>query len=123
MKPKRHPTIKRRVVMSHLPTAAALVILFIPAMVGLQEPLTSPTGNTPKDGKVFNTESVKEPGKAAAEQVDIHKSDHMVTRVMRLAPGVASTSGHASMTCKRFQKVMYRHISLAIPLTRSEELW
>src|SRR5436853_576695 len=32
---------------------------------------------------------MKEPGKAAAEQVDIHEGEYMVSRVMRLGPGAA----------------------------------
>ena len=74
--------------MSRLIVAAAVALL-LPAMLGVQEPATGPTGNTPKGVRVFNANSVKEPGKAAAELVDIHESEHMVTRLMRLSPGAA----------------------------------
>ena len=45
-------------------------------------------GEKPKGVRVFNVKSVKEPGKGAAELVDIHEnSEFMVSRVMRLSPG------------------------------------
>jgi quercetin dioxygenase-like cupin family protein len=69
--------------------AAASVALLLSAMGEAQEPATRTEGNTPQCVRVFNTRSVKEPEKAAAELVDLHESDHMVTRVMRLAPGAA----------------------------------
>ena len=78
--------------MSRLVVAAAVALL-LPAMLGVQEPATGPTGNTPKGVRVFNANSVKEPGKAAAELVDIHESEHMVSRVMRLSP-VAAIKEH-----------------------------
>jgi quercetin dioxygenase-like cupin family protein len=67
--------------------AVASVALLLPAMGAVQEPATHTEGNTPKGVRVFNTRSVKEPEKAAAASVDLHESDHMVTRVMRLSPG------------------------------------
>ena len=48
-----------------------------------------PWGEEPKGVRVFNVESVKEPGKGAAELADIHESEFMVSRVMRLSPGAA----------------------------------
>ena len=74
--------------------AAASVVLLLAAMVGVQEPATRTVGDSPKGVRVFNTKSVKEPGKAAAELVDLHESDHMVTRVMRVAPGASIKEHH-----------------------------
>ena len=53
----------------------------------MQEPATHREGGAPQGVRVINTESVKEPKKDAAEMVNLHEGDHMVTRVMRLAPG------------------------------------
>jgi quercetin dioxygenase-like cupin family protein len=74
--------------------AVASVALLLPAVVGVQEPATGPGGNAPKAVRVFNPRSVKEPGKAAAELVDLHEGAHMVTRVMRLAPGASLKEHH-----------------------------
>lgn len=73
--------------MSRLLVAAAVALL-LPAMLPGRGPATGPTG-TPKGVRVVNTDSVKAPGKAAAELADIHEGDHMVTRLMRLSPGAA----------------------------------
>src|SRR5512135_954674 len=67
--------------------ATTLAALLLSAMGGVQEPATRTEANTPQGVRVFNTRSVKEPKNATAELVDLHASDHMVTRVMRLAPG------------------------------------
>ena len=72
--------------MSRLVAAASLALL-LSAMGGVQDPATRAEANTPQGVRVFNTRSVKEPEKGVAELVDLHESDHMVTRVMRLAPG------------------------------------
>src|SRR3954462_3154229 len=70
--------------------AAVATIALLPFAVAWgQEPTARTGSDKPKGVRVFNAKSVKEPGKAAAELVDIHESDHMVTRVMRLAPGAA----------------------------------
>jgi quercetin dioxygenase-like cupin family protein len=69
--------------------AAATVALIPFAVAWGQESSPRPGGEMPKGIRVFNTRSVKEPGKAAAELVDIHESEHMVSRVMRLSPGAA----------------------------------
>jgi quercetin dioxygenase-like cupin family protein len=58
-------------------------------MVWGQETSPGAPSDRPKGVRVFNTRSVKEPGEAQAELVDVHESEHMVTRVMRLAPGSA----------------------------------
>ena len=71
----------------HRLVAAASVALLLSAMVGMQGPAACTWATTPQGVRVFNTRSVKEPEKAAAEIIDVHESDHMVTRVMRLAPG------------------------------------
>lgn len=69
---------------------AATVALLLPFSVSGGQEASSRTGDDePKGVRVFNTKSVKEPGKAAAELVDLHESEHMVTRVMRLSPGAA----------------------------------
>jgi hypothetical protein len=85
--------------MSRLIVAAAVALL-LPAMLGVQEPATGPTGNTPKGVRVFNANSVKEPGKAAAELVDIHESEHMVTRLMRLGSRIATRSLTHPLPCR-----------------------
>src|SRR4051794_15178618 len=70
--------------------AAAAVVALLPLAVAWGQGASPRTGGEkPKGVRVFNTKSVKEPGKAAAELVDIHESEHMVSRVMRLAPGAA----------------------------------
>jgi quercetin dioxygenase-like cupin family protein len=69
--------------------AAATVALLPFAVAWGQGPSPRTGSDKPKGVRVFNTKSVKEPGKAAAELVDIHESEHMVSRVMRLAPGAA----------------------------------
>ncbi len=74
--------------------AAASVAMLLPAIGGGQETASRPGGTTPEGVRVFHTKSVKEPGKAAAELVDIHESDHMVTRVMRVAPGASIKEHH-----------------------------
>jgi quercetin dioxygenase-like cupin family protein len=70
-------------------TAAATVALLPFALVWGQESLPRASGEKPKGVRVFHVKSVKEPGKGAAELVDIHESEHMVSRVMRLSPGAA----------------------------------
>ena len=74
--------------MSRLAAAASLALL--PLAVAWGQESSPRTGSeTPLGVRVFNVKSVKEPRKAAAELVDIHESEHMVSRVMRLAPGAA----------------------------------
>ena len=74
--------------------AAASVALLLSAMGGVQEPATRTEANTPRGVRVFNTKSVKEPEKAAAEMVNLYESDHMVTRVLRLALGATIKEHH-----------------------------
>lgn len=74
--------------MSRLVAAAIVALLPLAAAWG-QESSPRSGSEKPNGVRVFNTKSVKEPGKAAAELVDIHESEHMVSRVMRLAPGAA----------------------------------
>src|SRR5262249_40191990 len=69
--------------------AAATVALLPLAVVWGQEHSLRTRNNKPKAVRVFNTKSVKETAKAAAELVDLHESEHMVTRLMRLAPGAS----------------------------------
>ena len=70
--------------------AAAATVALIPLAVAWgQESSPRTGGERPKGVRVFNVKSVKEPGKATAELVDIHESEYMVSRVMRLAPGAA----------------------------------
>jgi quercetin dioxygenase-like cupin family protein len=69
--------------------AAATVALIPFAVAWGQESSPRTGGEKPKGIRVFNVKSVKEPGKAAAELVDIHESEFMVSRVMRLSPGAA----------------------------------
>src|SRR5262245_40576667 len=68
---------------------AATVALFSFAVAWGQESSPRTGSDKPKGVRVFNTRSVKEPGKAVVELVDIHESEHMVSRVMSLAPGAA----------------------------------
>jgi len=74
--------------MRRLAVAAAVALLPF-ALVWGQEPSARTSGVKPRGVRVFNVESVKEPGKAAAELVDIHEREFMVSRVMRLSPGAA----------------------------------
>lgn len=74
--------------MSRLAAVATAFLLPL-AVVWGQEASPHTGGEKPKGVRVFNVTSVKEPGKAAAELVDIHESEHMVSRVMRLSPGAA----------------------------------
>jgi quercetin dioxygenase-like cupin family protein len=74
--------------MSRLVAAATVALLPLAVAWG-QESSPRTGGEMPKDVRVFNIRSVKEPGKAAAELVDIHESEHMVSRVMRLSSGAA----------------------------------
>jgi quercetin dioxygenase-like cupin family protein len=74
--------------MSRLVAAATVVLLSLAVALG-QESSPRSRSDKPKGVLVFNVKSVKEPGKAAAELVDIHESEYMVSRVMRLAPGAA----------------------------------
>jgi quercetin dioxygenase-like cupin family protein len=74
--------------MSRLAAVATVALLPL-ALVWGQESSRRAGGEKPKSVRVFNTKSVKEPGKAAAELVDIHESEYMVSRVMRLSPGAA----------------------------------
>ena len=69
--------------------AAATVALLALAVAWGQESSHRSGGEKPKGVRVFNVKSVKEPGKDAAELVNIHESEHMVSRVMRLSPGAA----------------------------------
>jgi quercetin dioxygenase-like cupin family protein len=69
--------------------AAATVALLPLAVAWGQEPSPRTGGEKPKGVRVFNVKSVKEPRTRAAELVDIHESEHMVSRVMRLSPGAA----------------------------------
>src|SRR4051812_10175399 len=69
--------------------AAATVALLPLALVCGQESSPRTGGEKSKGVRVFNVKSVKGPGKGAAELVDIHESEHMVSRVMRLSPGAA----------------------------------
>lgn len=73
--------------------AASAAALILSVTGGVQEPSTRKAGDTPRGVRVFPAGSVKGPEKAAAELVDVHESDRMVARVMRLAPG-ASIEGH-----------------------------
>src|SRR4051794_4368321 len=69
--------------------AAAAVVALLPLAVAWGQGASPRTGGEkPKGVRVFNVKSVKEPGKGAAELVDIHESEHMVSRVMRLSPTV-----------------------------------
>jgi len=74
--------------MSRLAAVATALLLPL-AVVWGQEASPRTGGEKPKGVRVFNVKSVKEPGKAAVELVDIHESEHMVSRVMRLSPGAA----------------------------------
>jgi quercetin dioxygenase-like cupin family protein len=75
--------------MSHL-IAPSFVALLLLALTGVHDPATTGTeADTPQGARIFNTSSIKKPEKAAAELVDLHESDRMVTRVMRLSPGAA----------------------------------
>lgn len=67
--------------------AAATVALLPLALVWGQESSPRAGSEKPRGVRVFNVRSVKEPGKGAAELVDIHESEHMMSRVMRLSPG------------------------------------
>jgi len=67
--------------------ATALAALLLSTMGRAQEPGTRGEGSAPQGVRVINTESVKEPKKGAVERVNHHEGDHVVTRVMRLAPG------------------------------------
>jgi quercetin dioxygenase-like cupin family protein len=69
--------------------AAATVALLPLALVWGQETSPRADGEKSKGVRVFNVKSVKEPAKAAAELVDIHESEHMVSRMMRLSSGAA----------------------------------
>jgi quercetin dioxygenase-like cupin family protein len=69
--------------------AAATVALLPLAVAWGQESSPRAGGEKPKGVRVFNVKSVREPGKGAAELVDIHESEHMVSRLMRLSPGAA----------------------------------
>jgi quercetin dioxygenase-like cupin family protein len=74
--------------MSRLVVAATVALL--PVAVAWGQGPSPRTGNEkPKGVRVFNVKSVKGPGKSSAELVDIHESEHMVSRVMRLSPGAA----------------------------------
>jgi quercetin dioxygenase-like cupin family protein len=74
--------------MSRLTTAATVALL--PFALAWAEESSTRTGRDKAKGvRVFNVKSVKEPGKAAAELVDVHESEYMVSRVMRLRPGAA----------------------------------
>lgn len=74
---------------------AAVTVALLPLAVTRGQEPSPPTGSeTSKGVRVFNVKSVKEPGKAAAELVDIHESEHMVSRVMRLSPGAAIKEHH-----------------------------
>lgn len=66
--------------------AAVMSALFLSALGAAQEPAARPVAQEPRGVRVFNTRSVKEPGRSTAELVDLHESEHMVTRLMRLAP-------------------------------------
>jgi quercetin dioxygenase-like cupin family protein len=69
---------------------AAATVALLPLAVGWGQESSPRSGIEKAKGvRVFNVKSVKEPGKGAAELVDIHESEHMVSRVMRLSPGAA----------------------------------
>jgi quercetin dioxygenase-like cupin family protein len=69
---------------------AAATVALLPLAAGWGQESSPRSGSEVAKGvRVFNVKSVKEPGKTAAELVDIHESEHMVSRVMRLAPGAA----------------------------------
>jgi hypothetical protein len=74
--------------MSRLAVAATVALLPL-ALAWGQDSSPRIGGRKPQGVRVFNVRSVQEPGKGAAELVDIHESEYMVSRVMRLAPGVA----------------------------------
>lgn len=68
--------------------ASVVSVALLPVVLGgMQEPSAHKADSAPRGVSVFNAGSVKEPQKGAAELVDLHESEHMVTRVMRLAPG------------------------------------
>ena len=69
--------------------ATTSVALLLTGTSDVQETVHRTEGSVPKGVRVFNAGSVKEPQRGTAELVDVHESDHMVTRVMRLAPGAA----------------------------------
>lgn len=74
--------------MKRLAIAATVVLLPLAVAWG-QESSPRAGSDKSKGVRVFNVKSVKEPAKAAAELVDLHESEHMVSRVMRLSPGAA----------------------------------
>src|SRR3974377_1073784 len=63
-------------------------------MSEVQETVHRTEGSVPQGVRVFNAASGKEPQRGTAELVDLHESDHMVTRVMRLAPGATIKEHH-----------------------------
>ena len=86
--------------MSRLVAAATVALLPLAVAWG-QESSPRTGGEKPKGVRVFNVKSVKEPGKAAAELVDIHESEHMVSRVMRLSRGRPSRSTTTRTSMRR----------------------
>lgn len=69
---------------------AATVALLPLAGAWAQAPSPPRSGSeAPKDVRIFNVGSVQAPGEAGAELVDLHESESMVSRVMRLKPGAA----------------------------------
>lgn len=75
--------------MSRLVAAGSVALLFAFVMVSGQDTSPGTRSDEAEGVRVFNVKSVKGPGSAAAELVDIHESEYMVSRVMRLAPGAA----------------------------------
>jgi quercetin dioxygenase-like cupin family protein len=71
------------------PIAVATIALLSHVVAWGQESSRRAGSDNAQGVRVFNVKAVKEPGKAASELVDIHESESMVSRVMRLSPGAA----------------------------------
>lgn len=72
--------------MSRLFLVATVGFLSVALAAGQKPAPRNPSGGT-QSVRIVNVQSVKQPGHAAAELVDVHESEYMVSRVMRLAPG------------------------------------
>jgi quercetin dioxygenase-like cupin family protein len=75
--------------MRRLLASAVVSVLVFGTVWGQVSSSTRPADAKRTGVRVFNTSSVKAPSKGAAELVDIHESERMVTRIMRLSPGAA----------------------------------
>ena len=93
--------------------AASAVLALLPLAVAWDQAASPRAGSEkPKGVRIFNVKSVKQPARAAAELVDIHESEHMVSRVMRLAPGAV---GAATLAVKPGALAPGRYFLAAFP--------